>query len=129
MVKIEMKGEFVTTREFALKYNLKVSEVRDMCRSGYIKAFKIRGIWHIPREELNKFSKLDLEIIKTKLALKHMRMYRVASGKATSKEYFWFGIGFGRGRFALGRIITLLLYLAFLKFAKKIKELINKKEK
>ena len=115
---------YVTPKEFAEFLGISVNEVRAMCREGLIKAYKRMGKWNIPKSELDYFTtvgKIDLKIKRVELAIMKSRMYRVASGKATETELFWFSIGFGRGRFARSRLLLLSVYLALLKLYKSLR--------
>lgn len=112
---------YFTTRAVAERLGWNPSQVAEMCRQGLIKAVKVKGHWRIPQEEaekLFKFGPLDLRILMVKSAIERSRMVRMAKGKATPREAFWFGLGFGRGRYAIGRLLILFVKLGFLKLLK-----------
>lgn len=71
----------------------------------------------------SKRDPVDVSIKKVKRKIANSRMVRVATGKATSWELFWFMKGFGRGKYAIGRLIVLLLTLGILYPLKLIKKM------
>ncbi len=109
---------FFTTRAVAERLGWKPSQVAEMCRAGLVRAVKVKGRWQIPQSEverLSSFGPLELEILTVKAAIERSRLVRVAKGKATPREAFWFGLGFGRGRYAMGRLLALYAQLGLLK--------------
>ena len=127
----EERREAFTTRALAESLGWPTSRVTELCRAGLIKAIKERGRWLIPKEEAKRFltlGPLDRKIMLVKAAINRSRLMRVATGRATKGEMFWFGLGFGRGRYAMGRLGTLILYLAFLKVARFLKKWCSRKE-
>lgn len=63
---------------------------------------------------------VDFQIKEVKKAINRSRAMRVTKGKATGWEMFWFGKGFGRGRYAGLRLILLLLALGMLYLIKEV---------
>jgi len=113
--------EVTSTRGLAEALGWPTSRVTQMCRAGQIKAYKVKGRWWIPREEAERFLSLgpiDREIMLVKAAIERSRLVRVMRGKATPSEVLWFGLGFGRGRYATMRLFLLHAYLAYLKTLK-----------
>jgi len=114
-----------TTRELADRLGWTTTQISEMCRTGLIRAVKVKGRWLIPREEgkrLLAMGPLGKKILTVQAAINRSRLLRIASGRAGKNDHFWFGISFGRGRYALGRLMVLGLYLAFLKICKVIVE-------
>lgn len=116
-------GEYFTTRELAERLGWEASEISEMCRAGLIRAEKRRGRWWIPREEgerLLELGPLDQRILAVEAAMSRSRLARIAGGRATKSDWFWFGVGFGRGRYAMSRLMVLSFYLAYLKLKRAI---------
>jgi|Deesub1362A_J573_1020465.scaffolds.fasta_scaffold03131_7 excisionase family DNA binding protein len=112
-----------TTRELADRLGWTTSQISEMCRAGLIRAVKVKGRWQIPREEgerLLAMGPLDRKILAVEASISRSRLVRIASGRATKNDWFWFGVGFGRGRYAIGRLMVLSLYLAYLKVRRAI---------
>lgn len=113
--------EFFTTRDLAESLGWPTSRITEMCRAGLIKAIKVGGRWLILKEEATRvlaLDPLDRKIMLVEAAINRSRLVRIVKGKASPREMFWFGLGFGRGRYAIGRLLGLWSYLAFLKAAK-----------
>jgi len=68
---------------------------------------------------------IDYQIRMVKAAFWRGRAARIAKGKASTTDYLWFGIGFGRGRYAGARYITLLFWMMILYLIKGIRTLAN----
>lgn len=107
----------LTTRELAERLGWEPARVAELCRLGLIRAEKVKGQWRIPAEEAERLlvtAPVERRILEVKAAINRSRLVRAATGRATARGWFWLGVGFGRGRFALGRLIVLGLYLACL---------------
>ena len=123
-----MEREWLTTRELADRLGWSPAQVAEFCRQGLIRAEKVRGRWRIPCEEAQRLiatGPIDRKILEVKAAINRSRLVRAATGRATARELFWLGVGFGRGKFALGRLTALGLYLGYLKLRRVLARFIS----
>jgi len=117
-----MVEEYLTTKEVADRFKVSASSVSLWCRNGLIEAEKAKGRWQIERSVVEKLSDLDVKIMRTEAALGRKRATRIVNGKATPTEAFWFGMGFGRGRYAMGDLLIKGTYLGYLKIRRYLRE-------